>query len=276
MTDLNRIAPYTDERGNSIECSDEYGGKINVSFHGTNGKLIIAKGARLDSLRIAFYGDNAVCKIGSKRAGMGVKLNIRVGQDCLVAFGDNVSMTGQCMVTAAEGANVIVGSDVMIASGNQLRADDAHPIFDVKTGKRVNPVEDIIIGDHVWLAAQAVALGGAVVGEGSVIGFRSIVTSRIPNNCVAVGSPAKVVRRDIAWERPHLSKVEPHFKPDSSTVKKSDYWNLTDDDSSKVEVTHQDFGTDPSERLTIVQHSRLRNRAGTVLRAVKRRIANKF
>lgn len=130
-----------------------------------------------------------------------------------------------------------------------------------------------MIGDHVWFADQAVALGGARVGDGSVIGFRSIVTSRIPNNCIAVGSPAKVVRKNIAWERPHLSKVKPYYKPDASTVKKSKFWNLTDDGSSASESTAKsNSGAKPSQRPTIVRHSPLRKRVGRVVRAVKRRI----
>lgn len=82
----------------------------------------------------------------------------------------------------------------------------------------------------MWFGAQAVALAGADVGDGSVIGFRSIVNKKIPNNCIAVGSPAKVVRRNIAWERPHLSFVAPPYKPEASTVTKSEeFWNPTDE-----------------------------------------------
>jgi hypothetical protein len=50
------------------------------------------------------------------------------------------------------------------------------------------------------------------------------VTGRITNNCVAVGTPARAVRYDIAWERPHLSLVRPFYKPDGSTVPHSPYW----------------------------------------------------
>jgi acetyltransferase-like isoleucine patch superfamily enzyme len=72
-------------------------------------------------------------------------------------------------------------------------------------------------------------LGGSSIGDGSVVGLGSIVKGSFPNNCILAGSPAKTVRRDIAWERPHLTLNKPFYKPDASCVKKSDYWNKTVD-----------------------------------------------
>jgi hypothetical protein len=135
-------------------------------------------------------------------------------------------------ISACEGTTVRIGDDVMFASDNQVRADDGHPIFDVRSGKRVNTSRSIEIGDHVWLGRGATVLGGSRIGSGSVVGYGSIVTGKVPNNVVAAGSPARIVRRDTAWERPHLSLAPPFYKPDASTVEKTGYWNLTEDDSS--------------------------------------------
>ena len=115
----------------------------------------------------------------------------------------------------------------MIASGNQIRTDDAHPIFNIETGERINMPSSISIGNHVWIGIRAVILGGTTIGDGSVIGMGSIVKDQFPNNCILVGTPAKIVRRDVAWERPHLTLSKPFYKPDASFVKKSPYWNKT-------------------------------------------------
>jgi hypothetical protein len=126
----------------------------------------------------------------------------------------------------------------MIAADVQLRCDDGHPIFDVRTGKRVNVSRSISVGDHVWLGLRSVVLGGVEIGSGSVVGVGSIVTRDVPNNVVAAGSPAKPVRRDIAWERPHLTMTRPFQKPDSSTVRRSEqYWNLTRVDAEPTTPT---------------------------------------
>src|SRR5699024_10986885 len=127
-----------------------------------------------------------------------------------------------------EGTKIHIGNDVMFASDNELRADDGHPIFDVRTGARVNVSSSITIGNHVWLARRAVLLGGAAVGDGSVVGYGAVVTRQFANNVVVAGVPAREVRRDVAWERPHLSLTPPFYKPDASTVTRSEeFWNLT-------------------------------------------------
>lgn len=106
-----------------------------------------------------------------------------------------------------------IGDDCMFATGNEIRTDDAHAIYDMETGERLNHSRSITIGNHVWLAFQSVVLGGSSIGDGSVIGYRALVKGEVPPNSVAVGSPARVVRSGIIWKRPHLSMHPPHFFP---------------------------------------------------------------
>jgi acetyltransferase-like isoleucine patch superfamily enzyme len=230
MRRLTTLEPYSDEDGNEIVSSGTYDKNIGVIFRGRNNRLVIADGCKIDKLQATFDCDNGTLTFGHNARVKGGIWGIRVGQDSTVCIGDDVSSTGLCVVSAVEGTTVQIGDDVMIASQNQIRADDGHPIFDIHTGKRVNVSTSITIGDHVWLGLGATVLAGGQIGDGSVIGFGSVVTSRIPNNCIAVGTPARVVRRDIAWERPHLSFREPFYKPDASTVQKSRYWNPTVED----------------------------------------------
>lgn len=227
MQTLSTLADYQDERGNVIESPTTFDKNVSVTLRGSNNRIVIDAKARIKKLNLVMDCDNGTLTVGPSSK-HGFDMSIRIGQDATVAIGADVTTTSRCIISAVEGATVSIGDDVMIASGNQIRADDAHPIFDVTTGKRVNPVRDIHIGNHVWLAGQAVALAGAHIGDGSVIGFRSLIKGRVPNNCIAAGTPAKVLRRNIAWERPHLSVAAPPYKPDASTVTKSEkYWNLT-------------------------------------------------
>ncbi len=159
-----------------------------------------------------------------------------------------------CTISAVEGTSVSIGDDVMLASENQIRADDGHAIYDVRTNKRVNTSRDIVIGNHVWLAYQACVLGGARIGDGTVVGFRSLVTSKLPNNVIAVGTPAKVVRRDIAWERPHLSLTAPAFRPDASVIKKtSKYWNHTIDGETRPLVRQKSLARRIARKLGLTK-----------------------
>ena len=53
----------------------------------------------------------------------------------------------------------------------------------------------ITIGKNVWIGTQSVILRGVTIGDNAVIGAGSVVTKSIPANCVAVGVPAKVIKK---------------------------------------------------------------------------------
>jgi acetyltransferase-like isoleucine patch superfamily enzyme len=52
----------------------------------------------------------------------------------------------------------------------------------------------VMIGNNVWIGANAMILAGAEIGNHSVIAAGSIVTGKIPTRCVAAGNPARVVK----------------------------------------------------------------------------------
>lgn len=56
------------------------------------------------------------------------------------------------------------------------------------------------IGHGVLLGAGASVLGPVIVGAGSKIGAGSVVVTNLPCHCVAVGVPARVVKRDLQKE----------------------------------------------------------------------------
>jgi maltose O-acetyltransferase len=53
----------------------------------------------------------------------------------------------------------------------------------------------VIIEDDVWVGANAILLPGVHVGRGSVIGAGAVVTNPIPSGVLAVGNPARVVKK---------------------------------------------------------------------------------
>jgi acetyltransferase-like isoleucine patch superfamily enzyme len=226
---LDRLAAHSDDRGNRIEFAGVVEKGVSVTFRGSNNVAVIAETVRLGSVNIVFDADNGRLEIGESTGVPALVADIRVGQDSAVLIGRRVSSTSKMIVSAAEGTTVTIGDDVMFATGNQVRADDGHPIFDVRTGRRVNRSQDITIGPHVWVGYNAAILAGSTIGEGSVVALGAVVRGRFPNNCVIGGIPARMLRRDIAWERPHTSLTPPYYKPDASTVTKSRYWRLTAD-----------------------------------------------
>ena len=59
----------------------------------------------------------------------------------------------------------------------------------------VTPARPIRIGRNVWIGFDACVLPGVNIGEGSVIGARSVVAEDVPPFCVAVGNPARIIRQ---------------------------------------------------------------------------------
>lgn len=228
MTDLRQLAAYSDDRGNRVEYDGPpRADNVLIRFTGQNNRMIVASDAKLGRLSVMFDCDNGELSLGGNTGAPAFSAGIRIGQDSTVSIGKNVSTTATCTISATEGTTVSIGDDVMFASENQVRADDGHAIYDVRSGNRVNVSKSIRIGNHVWLAWGATILGGVSVGDGTVLSYGAIVTKNIPNNCIAAGVPARVVRRNIAWERAHLSLSKPYYKPNASVIKKSQYWHDT-------------------------------------------------
>jgi acetyltransferase-like isoleucine patch superfamily enzyme len=228
---LRELKPYSDEKGNVVIYEGKLPPetKVDVKFRGTGNVLTVAKDAKVVELTVDFAGDDGKVVIGgTPKPRIGLRLGIRAGHSSVVTVGSNIGCETKMFISASEGASVTIGDDCMISSGIELRTDDSHAIYDVRSGKRVNPARSIHIGEHVWLGKSVIVMGGVSIGSGSVIGFRSIVTKNVPNNAVAAGAPARVVRRDIAWERPMVAYRVPGLDGlGPGEAKNARYWNLT-------------------------------------------------
>lgn len=91
---------------------------------------------------------------------------------------------------------VTIGNDVMFAQ-NIVVSGLNHGYEDVNTPPSIQKVNTapIVIGDNVWIGANSVITAGVKLGRHVVIGGGSVVTKNIPDYCVAVGNPAKVVKK---------------------------------------------------------------------------------
>lgn len=230
MQRITKLERWKDDCGNEIVYDGALEVAVDIRIHGNNNRLIIAADANVGDLLVTFWGDNGFIDIARTTAQRSpLRFELRVGHDSTVTVGRNVGCAGRAFVSAVEGADITIGADTMFARSVELRADDSHPIFDVHTRERRNVTRSIHIGEHVWLAKHATVLGGVTVGDGSVVGLRSVLTRSVPNNCVAVGIPARVVRRDIAWERPETVDRRPgELYPRVDEVSEQ-YWKPTVD-----------------------------------------------
>ena len=69
---------------------------------------------------------------------------------------------------------------------------------------RINHAKDVVIGNHVWIGRNVTINKVVGIGSNSIIAGHSVVTKNIPSNCIAAGTPAKVVKYQIDWLRERI------------------------------------------------------------------------
>lgn len=91
---------------------------------------------------------------------------------------------------------VCIGNHVNLAQGITVTA--LNHIFDDKT-KRIDEqgitTKPIIIGDDVWIGANAVILPGVTIGKHCVVAAGAVVTKNVPDNTIVGGVPAKEIKK---------------------------------------------------------------------------------
>jgi acetyltransferase-like isoleucine patch superfamily enzyme len=115
--------------------------------------------------------------------------------DSKIIIGDRVTATGGLQI-ASQG-EVIIEDDVMFAS-NVFMNDALHGYQDATEPYKYQPlwkIKPIMIGKGSWIGQNVVILPGVTIGELSIIGANSVVTKSIPKHCIAMGSPARVIKK---------------------------------------------------------------------------------
>ena len=110
---------------------------------------------------------------------------ITVGDRCL--FGKGSGIVGHLEIVI--GDDVWTGHHVYITDQNHGYAD-----LDLPISRQVMPERPVSIGSGSWLGHGTVVLPGATIGRHVVVGANSVVTGELPDNCVAAGTPARVIK----------------------------------------------------------------------------------
>jgi len=82
------------------------------------------------------------------------------------------------------GSNTLIGPYVLIHTAN-------HDFNDFSKFN-LGPVK---IGSNCWIGGHVIILPNLVIGDNCIIGAGSVVTKNIPSNCLAVGNPARVIKK---------------------------------------------------------------------------------
>lgn len=183
------------------------GAVVNLKkiIRGKNNYIFVGEHSILKNTAIRMIGDNNSITFG-KNCYVGANCSFWLeGCNVVIHIGDNCTFTSRVHFCAQEdGMSINVEDDCMFSNNIIVRTSDSHPIYNRINGQRINPPKSVLIGKHVWVAPHTNIMKGAIVRDGSIIGSKSLVTNEIPENSLAVGTPAKVVKTDIFWTREKL------------------------------------------------------------------------
>jgi len=159
--------------------------------------LNISKNAKIVNCTFYIKGNNNTIIIKDNTILRKVNIEI-LGNNCKLLIDNHVMIGDNSYLSVKEGKTLMIGANCGLSRNIKILTSDGHPIF--QDNKRINPAQDIIIKNNVWIGDNATILKGVTIGNNSVIGINSTLTKDIPNNCIAVGNPAKVVKENITWK----------------------------------------------------------------------------
>jgi acetyltransferase-like isoleucine patch superfamily enzyme len=145
---------------------------------------------------VLFQSQKNSIKVGRQtRIGFGTRL--KAGFEGKIFIGKGVWLDDYSFIHAQK--EIRIGDGCMIATSVYI-VDFDHKIpaklFDFRNVKKETYVRSpVVIGKNVWIGTHSVILRGVTIGDNVVIGAGSVVTKSIPANTVAVGVPARVIRK---------------------------------------------------------------------------------
>jgi len=142
-------------------------------------------------------GDN--CKIFSSQYSNPVGINhgcvIRtLLPDASISIGHDVGLSGATILARK---NIIIGNHVLFGGNCTILDSDHHPLGPeerLNNHSKEIQSKSVVIGDNVWLGLNVIVLKGVTIGKNSVIAAGSVVVKDIPENVLAAGNPAKMIK----------------------------------------------------------------------------------
>ena len=167
-----------------------------------------------------------------------------LGRNTTIGFGTNIN--GPAFL--GKGASIRIGKYCAIACGLRIRPINHYTGYanlqeefqrKYNFPKLRSVKGPVTIGNNVWIADNVMILSGVSVGDGAVLGAGSIVTKDVPPYSVAVGSPARVIKKRFSEEIiEQLLEIQ--------------WWDWPED---KIRRNQKFFSTDFSKVVSLNIHS---------------------
>lgn len=108
--------------------------------------------------------------------------HIEIGDNCLLCPGVRIDSASR----------VSIADNSMLAAGAYVTDADWHDVYD--RTRTIGSTSPVSLDENVWIGDGATVCKGVTIGRNSVIGAGAVVVDDIPENVIAAGNPAKVVK----------------------------------------------------------------------------------
>ena len=159
-----------------------------LCFVGRGVKLEIGRRATLALGRWSWVGQGTKIRVHEGRVSIGAKSVL--GQECTISAYQRIELGREC----------IVADRVMLI-------DFDHGVVEVERPIRLQGIykRDVRVGHNAWIGYGACILRGVSIGDNCIVGTSAVVTASLPDNAVAAGIPARVIRmreapKSFVWE----------------------------------------------------------------------------
>lgn len=170
--------------------------KVKFAYIGKNPSIdvgLITKGEKN-----IFIGDNFLCGKNVKIETWEYYNNEKTGMIPKLSIGDNVSINDNCFISCMNdikiGNGVLFGENVFVSDNfhgkNSIKEIETIPIKRSLWSKG-----PILIGNNSWIGRNVCIMPDVTIGKNCVIGANAVVTHDIPDNTIAAGVPAKVIKK---------------------------------------------------------------------------------
>jgi len=111
-----------------------------------------------------------------------------------ISIGDDTYVGPKTILFGAGGIDI--GSHVLISPGVLITSHQHRFVTgDESIGSQPSEFDSVVIEDNVWIGGNSTILPGVTIGSGSVVGAGAVVTKSVPRRTLAIGVPARVVRK---------------------------------------------------------------------------------
>lgn len=193
-----------------------------IRFKGKNNIVFCEEHVCIRNSNLNFNGDNALIYLSKSNRWYNIHAVIHNNSVCHI--GKNNSFSDKLTMVLSEQKHIFIGDDNMFSRGIWIRVADPHLIYNAETYERCNQSKSVFIGDHIWIAQDAMLLKGSKISSGSIIGAMALVSGKnIPSNVSCGGNPCRIISKDVFWDRTCVHEFTDSDTEEYNTMKKDNF-----------------------------------------------------